>query len=357
MFEKGVRVGGWSLAAALVSVNAACMNFRPDPAAIPVEAAGSAPMESWTVDGGRGATAPMIAEGGRVYLAGADRQVRAIDIESGGEVWHRRLTGTILGGVLLRDSVLYVATSRPDGKVHALDATTGRTRWRSSAGDISTSLAIAGGAVGAINRRGELVALDLDRGALRWRRRIGVSRLAPLAVGDAFLVAAGDSILRIDAANGRTAARWRLPFAIIGWQRVDGVLVLAGADSALARLDPETFEIMWRSELDAPVLGRLGVRADTAWAITRRGTLYQVDLATAAARRVVGLGAPITTGVTPIDGHLVVGGADGVLRGITRDGAVAWRVNLSWNITVDPVAVPGGFLAAGGDGDLHRFTE
>ncbi len=332
------------------------MNFRPDPAAIPVEAAGNAPSESWTVDGGRGATAPMIAEGGRVFLAGADRQVRAIDIESGGEVWHRRLTGTILGGVLLRDSVLYVATSRPDGKVHALDATTGRTRWRSSAGDIATPLAIAGGAIAAVNRRGELVALDLDRGALRWRRRIGVSRLAPLAVDGAFLVAAGDSILRIDAASGRTAARWRLPFAIIGWQRMDGVLVLA-ADSALARLDPETFEIAWRSELDAPVLGRIGVRGDTAWAITRRGTLYQVDLGTAAARRIAGLGAPITTGVTPIDEHLVVGGADGVLRGITREGEVAWRVNLSWNITVDPVAVPGGFLAAGGDGDLHRFTE
>jgi outer membrane protein assembly factor BamB len=259
--------------------------------------------------------------------------------------------------VLLRDSVLYVATSRPDGKVHALDAATGRTRWRSSAGDVATSLAIAGGAVGAINRRGELVALDLDRGALRWRRRVGISRLAPLAVDGAFLVAAGDSILRIDAADGRAAARWRLPFAIVGWQHVNGVLVLAGADSALARLDPETFTVAWRSELDAPVLGPVGVRGDTAWAVTRRGSLYQIDLASSDARRIVGLGAPITTGVTPIDEHLVVGGADGVLRGITREGAVAWRVNLSWNITVDPIAVPGGFLAAGGDGDLHRFTE
>jgi hypothetical protein len=74
-------------------------------------------------------------------------------------------------------------------------------------------------------------------------------------------------------------------------------------------------------------------------------------------RVVARLGEPITTGVTPIGAHLLVGGADGALRALTREGAVAWRVNLSWNITVDPIAVPGGFLAAGGDGDLHRFVE
>jgi outer membrane protein assembly factor BamB len=334
------------------------MNFRPDPAPIPEAAAGRAPTASWTVDGGRGATPPMVATGGRVFLAGADRQVRAIDVETGKEVWHRRLAGTILGGVLLGDSTLFLATARPDGKVHALDVLTGRTRWRTSAGDIAAPLATAGGAIAGINRRGDLVALELRGGAVRWKRRVGISRLPPLAVEDGFLVATGDSVLRLGAADGRTTGRWRLPFGVIGWQRIDGVLVVSAADSAIVGLAPGTLDVVWRALLDGPVLGPIGVGGDTLWAVTRRGTLYEIDLArSAAARPLVAFGAPITTGVTAIDDLLVVGGADGVLRGVTRNGEVAWRVNLTWNITVDPVGIPGGFLAAGGDGDLHRFAE
>lgn len=343
---------------ALVTVNAGCMNFRPDPAELPAAASGNAPSESWTVDGGRGATPPMVVEDGRVYLAGADRQVRAISVETGEAVWHRRLTGAILGGVLLRDSMLYLATSRPDGKVHALDARDGRSRWKRSAGDIAAPLAQAGGAIAGINREGELVALELASGAVRWRRQVGITRLPPLGSGDGFLVSAGDSLLRIDAASGRVTSRGRLPFAMIGWQQIDGMLVAAAADSTLIGLDPATFEVTWSVTLDGPVLGPVGTRGDTAWVVTRRGTLYGIDLESPTTpRRVATFTAPITTGVTPIDDLLLIGGADGVLRGITRTGDVAWRINLSWNITVDPVPVPGGFLAAGGDGDLHRFTE
>ena len=334
------------------------MNFRPAPAEIPAAAAGDAPTEAWAVEGGRGATPPMLVQGARAYLAGADRQVRAIDIETGQEIWHRRLTGTILGGVLLRDSVLYVATSRPDGKIHALDLATGESHWRTSAGDIATPLAIAGGAIAGINRKGELVALELATGKLRWRRRIGTSRLPPLPTDAGFLVAVGDSVLQIRAADGRRMTHGRLPFGVIGWQQTGNMLLAATADSGLAALDPLTASVSWRVHLDGPVLGPAGVRGDTVWAVTRRRTLFEIAPGQRSTpRRVTGFDAPISTGVAPIADLLVVGGADGVLRGITRDGRTAWRVNLSWNITVDPVAVPGGFLAAGGDGDLHRFTE
>lgn len=310
------------------------------------------------MDGGRGATPPMLVREERVYLAGADRQVRAIDIETGREIWHRRLSGTILGGVLLRDSTLYVASSRPDGKVHAFDERTGQPRWRASAGDIPTPLAIAGGAIAGLNRRGELVALELATGKVRWKRRVGVSRLAPLATDDGFLVAVGDSILHVGAADGRRLSRGRLPVAVIGWQQAGDMLLAATADSAIVALDPATASVAWRAHLDGPVLGPAGVRGDTVWVVTRRGTLFEIDPGQPSApRRVTGFDTPITTGVAPIDALLVVGGADGVLRGIRRDGRTAWRVNLSWNITVDPVPVPGGFLAAGGDGDLHRFGE
>jgi outer membrane protein assembly factor BamB len=310
------------------------------------------------VDGGRGTTPPMLVRGDRAYLAGADRQVRAIDIETGREVWHRRLSGPILGGVLVRDSTIYVATSRPEGRIHALDLLTGRSRWRRSAGDIATPLAAAGGVIAGINRRGELVALELASGTPRWRRRVGVSRLPPLPSTDGFLVAVGDSVLQVGATEGRRIGQAGLPSGVIGWQQAEGMLLVATADSALVALDPGTLRVEWRAHLDGPVLGPAGVRGDTVWTVTRRGTLFEITPdSRSVPRRIIGFDAPITSGVARMADLLIVGGADGVLRGLTRDGRMAWRVNLSWNITVDPVPVPGGFLAAGGDGDLHRFSE
>ncbi|HEX6645099.1 MAG TPA: PQQ-binding-like beta-propeller repeat protein, partial [Gemmatimonadales bacterium] len=336
-----------------MSVNAACINFRPDPESIPDAHAALAPGEAWQVDGGRGTTAPMILREGRLYLAGADRQVRALDVETGAELWHRRLPGPILGGVLLGDSLLFVASARPDDRIHALDLATGRTAWTAAAGDLPEPLALAGGAVAGVNRRGHLVGFDARTGAVRFRRRVGRTRLQPIAAEAAFLVAAGDSVLRIEPDSGRVVARGRLPVLPLEWQAARERIVLTGADSSVVALEPATFSVAWRAILDGPVLGPLTFRGDTAWAVTRRGTIYELTLPGPRTRVVARLGEPITTGVTPLGRHLLVGGADGALRALTREGAVAWRVNLSWNITVDPVPVPGGFLAAGGDGDLH----
>lgn len=355
----GLRIGGWSLAAAAMSVNAACMNFRPDPPLLPADVTASAPPERWAVDGGRGATAPIVAHGGRVYLGGADRQVRAIAIDSGQELWHRRLGGTVLGGVVLRDSMLYLATSRPDGRILALHAETGETIWQAGSGDVSVPLAVGDDVIAGINRKGELVAVDPATGKVRWRRRIGLSRLAPLALPGEFLVAKGDSVIRIEAGGGRVRSRAALTATPIDWQSAGHLLIVTGADSSLMGLRPADLSVAWRASLDGPVLGRVAVHADTAWVVTRPGTLYEVlhREGRAEPRRLATLRAPITTGVTRLDGILLVGGADGVLRGLRRDGGTEWQVTLSWNITVDPVAVPGGFIAAGGDGDLHLFAQ
>jgi len=342
-----------------MSVNAACINFRPPPAPLAEAHTANAPEEAWSVDGGRGATGPMETDGRHVYLGGADRQVRAIDLETGAETWHRRLTGTVLGGVLLRDSTLFLATSRPQGRVLALDQLTGRDRWTASSGDISTPLAISSGLVAGMNRRGELVASDIETGTIRWRRKLGLSRLPPLPLADGFLVATADSILRVEASAGRMVQGKALRTAPISWQLAGNRILIASGDSSVTALGRADLAQHWRTVLDGPLLGSIAVNADTLWGVTRVGTVYEVLMSrdTAAARVVAALRIPVTSGVSRLDDLLVIGGADGVLRGLNRNGDSQWRVNLSWNITVPPIAVPDGFVAVGGDGDLYRFIR
>ena len=350
-----MRIGGWSLAALGMTVNAACANFRPPPPRIPPEAAGAAPAEVWATRAGRGISDPLVVSGSTALFAGTDRVLRAISVDDATERWSRRLPGAAVGGVLLDDSVLYLATHRPQGRILAVNAETGVRLWESGTGEATTGVGTAGDLVAIVNRRGQLVALDGRSGRQRWVRRVGLSRVAPTGVGAAFIVSTQDSLLRVETSAGRTTHRRASPGpALAAWMPYRGQLVAPTGDSLIVGVDPADLRETWRARVDAPVMGNLAVHGDTIWAVTRIGTLYRI-VAGGRAEPLATLGAPVTTGVAVVGDLLLLGAADGVLRAMTRDGREAWRVGLSWNITVDPVPVTDGFLALGGDGDLHRF--
>ena len=97
---------------------------------------------------------------------------------------------------------------------------------------------------------------------------------------------------------------------------------------------------------------------DTVWAVTRAGGIYRiVGGANVEPVLLARVAAPVTSGIARVGDQLVVGGADGILRGFSSEGREVWRTTLSWNITVTAVPVADGFVAVGGDGDVHRFRR
>ncbi len=171
-----------SLALLLGSVNAACVNFRPPPAQIAAAAAGDAPTPVWTSRAGRRLTGLVGVRDNTLYRGGMDRKVYAVDLASGEVRWSARLSGMIVGGVLLSDDTVFVASSRPEGQVQALHRTDGKQIWRVSTAPVAAPLAMVGGVLVAQTQRGEVLALDPATGKVRWRRRVGVAR-APAGTG------------------------------------------------------------------------------------------------------------------------------------------------------------------------------
>jgi hypothetical protein len=72
-------------------------------------------------------------------------------------------------------------------------------------------------------------------------------------------------------------------------------------------------------------------------------------------QRVADLDWPVTAPVSIVDGLVLLGGADGTLRALRTDGAEAWRLQLRWPVELGVLTLPDGMVAAGGDGDLHRY--
>ncbi len=351
-----------SLVLLLGSVNAACTGYRAPPPA-PLrgdEVSGDAPTQVWAARAGRRLTGRLVVRDGIIYGAGVDRKVYAVDLATGALLWSSRLSGLVAGGVLVAGDTVYAASSRPEGRLYALSRATGKRFWRAKTGPVAAPLALVAGTLIASAQRGELLGLDPADGSIRWRRRMGMARTAPMATGDgSVVVATVDSIYRVIAASGVVSHRVRSPGTIVSpWVPYRGGLVAGTTDSQVVALDPADLGSRWSVRVDAPVLGSPAAIGDTLYAASRRGTLYRIAPGDPPSpERVVELEWPVTAPLSVVDNRILLGGADGTVRALRPDGTEVWRVQLWRPVELGPLALADGLLAIGGNGDLHRYRQ
>lgn len=350
----------FSVALLLGGVNAACVNFRPPPVAIAPAAAGNPPTPVWTAHPGRRFTSPLQVSDNTIYAGSMDRKVYAVDISSGDVLWSARLSGMVSGGVLLSGDTLFAATSRPEGRVYALQRPNGKQIWRKGTDPIGAPLALVDTVLVAQTQRGEVLGMDPAGGEIRWRRRVGVARVAATPAGaGGLLVATTDSLFRLATADGKITHRAASPGTVVSpWVDFGGGLVAGTTDSMVVSIEPTTLRRTWSVQADAPVLGSPAVLGDTLFFASRRGTVYRINPdPNPTAREIAALDWPVTTSLSMVNRRILLGGADGTIRAMRTDGSEIWRVRIWRPVEVGPVPLPDGLVAIGGNGDLHRYRQ
>jgi outer membrane protein assembly factor BamB len=149
------------------------------------------------------------------------------------------------------------------------------------------------------------------------------------------------------------------PGAIVGgWARSGHLLVAGTTDSLLIGLTTSELETAWSLKLDAEILERPAVYGDTAYVVSRSGTLYRVTLeAEPRAMVMAALQWPVTTPPVRFRQWVLVGGADGVIRAIDEAGVEDWRLSVWQPVRMPPVVLTDGILAIGGRGDISRYQQ
>ena len=142
----------------------------------------------------RGQEATPLVIGGVMYTSGIWGNVYALDARTGKEIWHYdpdvpgdrgryACCDVVNRGVAFRDGTVFVAAL--DGRIHAIDAKTGKARWiaetfidktepYTSTGAVlltrdSVVIGNAGADLGDGGLRGYISAYDLKSGAFKWR--------------------------------------------------------------------------------------------------------------------------------------------------------------------------------------------
>jgi outer membrane protein assembly factor BamB len=281
-------------------------------------------------------------------------------------------------------------------------------KWTYEAGEsIESSAAIVDGTVYVGSTKGELLAIDLERGKLRWKYTTGpdtsIGESSP-AVSDG-VVFVGDlagTLHAVSAVDGKRL--WT--FATDGEVKsspvvLDDVVLIGSYDTRLYALDRRTGKVRWRLQTDGPVHATPAVQdgviyiagCDERFRAVRAAdgkVLFEIPLGSYTGASTVVEGERAYVGTfdadvfaidlrkkkvawrfrdpdrqfpyyssaaldrTPTGGHIIVGGRDKAIRAIdTASGKTVWKLVTRARVDSSPAIAGGRVFVGSSDGKLY----
>jgi outer membrane protein assembly factor BamB len=236
--------------------------------------------------------------------------------------------------VIAGEVVLTAADGSPDSHLYAFEAASGRLRWKRPVPPrgISTALVADSDTVFAVSSAGQVLALAVSDGSLRWSFDLpagpGDRRGRPLlAAGQLVVVEPEGSLFAFEAKSGRELWRQALGEPIHpAVQSSGGLLSVVSGTGELFRLAAKTGQVEFRSPLaPGPAFGAF-VPADPCWiALIAPRTVVCADPETGRARWTFRAGADLSTFQALHYGDVVwIGDESGRLTALSlSDGAEA----------------------------------
>ncbi|MET9963532.1 PQQ-binding-like beta-propeller repeat protein [Streptomyces sp. NPDC006326] len=243
--------------------------------------------------------APVLHDG-TVYVW-QDARLRALDARSGRESWSYPVgDAASCGNVPVR------VTPAPDGNVYvaagtrvlSVDRASGRVRWHFEAPAVflappafAPGAAVTGGGVYLADYLGTVYALDAATGKDRWR-----IATEPRSSADPVVVAhgnvhlgAGSALYTLDAVTGTPKWRFAAGGEITGLPAVaDGRVHFGSADHCLYTLDAAGGQLRWKLATGGEITGAPVAEAGVVYACSKDRCVYALDAAKGTGTRTAG---------------------------------------------------------------------
>ncbi len=194
--------------------------------------------------------------------------------------WQKKASGAIGKSLLVVDGTVYFGTM--DGRIYALDALSGKRKWRKKTKSrIASTCVYAKGSLLVALRFGRktLRRFDLSRQKYLWQVRAGSIETEPLVVDDEIYVASVFGRLRsYDFATGTQRWVFRAEGQLHSSPALADSLVIFGSDKgflyAVRRVDGTE---AWRFAADAALLAAPAIAAGRAFVGDYDGIVYALD--------------------------------------------------------------------------------
>ncbi len=225
------------------------------------------------------ASSPVV-EGTIVYAMPQDGTFYAFDVDTGEIIWSTLIGKISESSPAIGDGIITFGTD--GGDVVALDASTGKEKWRYNTGssDIKSSPAIADGTVFIGSDDGSLYALSADNGNLVWKYSTGDNIESSPSVKNGVVYAGSkdSSFFAIDEKTGKR--KWIDPNAgqvLSGPAISSNVVYLATRNNYIEAFDANTGEFLWKNSTgrnDKDYMTSPAISGNTLYGITHSGLLF-----------------------------------------------------------------------------------
>ena len=367
-----------ALAIVVVAGLAACSSpSGPQPAPLPELKESARVRALWsarTGDADRFIFEPALAEGA-LFTAARDGTVMRLDAASGRSAW-RVSAGTPLSGGVGTDGRM-VAVANEHGDVIALDAANGERRWSARvSSEVIAPPAVAAGLVLVRSIDNRVFAFDAKDGKRRWLYQRAPSSLiirAPSGIAvdgeTAFVGFAGGKLTAISLANG--GVRWEATVAlpkggtelervadVVGDPVVQGKEVCAATyQGRVGCYETASGRQVWARDISS--LTGVSLDARYAFVADDRGTLQAFDRTNGrSVWKQDKLANRQLSLPQPVGEVIAVGDLEGYVHFVARDtGAfVARYATRGGPVRAAPLPLPGGVLVQTQDGALHALA-
>lgn len=231
----------------------------------------------------------LAGDGARIYAANVDGVVHALDAETGRQRWRRDTKLRLSAGPVVGGNVVAVASS--GGWVALLDAASGAEQWRAYvSGEVLAAPAIGGGRLFVRTVHGYLYAFSLATGQELWSVSQSMPRLslrgtsAPVVQGQ-MVICGFDNGRLIAYQQSDGAKAWDVPLAAPAGrnelerlvdlngdvQIVGNDVYVAGYNGLLTAVAAESGELLWSREFSG--YSGLVVDANNVYSVSEDGSV------------------------------------------------------------------------------------
>ena len=303
----------------------------------------------------------------QLYVGTQDRDIRALNAESGETVWGFNLRGevesdrAVYGTPAISDGVAYVGGY--DGILYALNLANGNDIWDARVGDgfpIIGGVAVGGGLVFVGSSDGTLYAYDAAEGVFQWRFETGNSIWSTPAVANdrVFFGSMDQKVYALDL-DGLKAWEFHTGGGVTAEPVVkDGRVYIGSFSSDFFALDAETGSMIWKfPDANNWYWSRAVTNGDTLFVGSTDGNLYALDAASGALHWVYPTEGSIVGSPALVGDRVAVASTDGRVRLVRQqDGKDETQCNIGAAIKA-PLTAQGEFLFFRADDRSIRALE
>jgi len=302
---------------------------------------------------------------GRVFAASYDKNLYALDADSGRLLWSFPTEGEILSTPAVSDGVVYFGSK--DGKLYAVDAESGKERWSfETTGGIMTSPVVAEGLVFFGSSDLNFYALKTGTGKLAWNKNLpdydifgGIYASPAYWKGRVFAAAKNHAIYAFDAKTGKDEWTIITGSAVYASPAIkNGKLYITSLDRRLYAIDIKDKKVIWKKGLDNEMVYASTVATtDRIYVAFKNGRLGIYNRFSGRSLGGYTLDAPVSsTPVVSANGLLFVGCEDGYLYVLdSRATGIKWRYRTNAGIHSSPAVVEDAVYIGSKDGYVYAF--